>query len=232
MDALKPARLVWDEEGQPFCPEFSDYYFSKQGGLEESRHVFLEGNALLKRWANKERFVIGEWGFGTGLNLLAVWELFSTCKAPPKELVFVSFEGFPLTGDDLARAHTSWQSLAPYASVLQKAYPPLVGGVHEMHFGALHVKLIFDEAARALPLFPKGVDAWFLDGFAPSKNSTMWEENLFEEMAKNSNSDATFATFTAASAVRKRLEEAGFTVQKAPGYGKKREMSVGMFRGC
>ncbi|MBE0495947.1 MAG: tRNA (5-methylaminomethyl-2-thiouridine)(34)-methyltransferase MnmD [Campylobacterales bacterium] len=228
---LTPATLVWDEEGQPFCPEFGDYYFSKHGGLDESRYVFLEGNALLERWANQERFVIGEWGFGTGLNLLAVWELFSTCEAPPKELLFVSFEGSPLCKEDMAQAHALWPSLAPYAAWLQEAYPPLVQGAHELRFGSLHVRLIFDHARRALPLFPTNVDAWFLDGFAPSKNAEMWEESLFKHLATCSNQGATFATFTAASKVRKGLEAVGFKVRKISGFGKKREMSVGEW-GC
>ena len=73
------------------------------------------------------------------------------------------------------------------------------------------------------------VDAWFLDGFSPSKNLDMWQSALFEQMAKLSNKNTTFATFTSAGAVRRGLIAAGFAVNKKVGFGKKREMLLGNF---
>ena len=51
--------------------QFDDIYFSPENGLEETRHVFLNGNNLPELWNNKSHFVIAETGFGTGLNFLA-----------------------------------------------------------------------------------------------------------------------------------------------------------------
>jgi tRNA 5-methylaminomethyl-2-thiouridine biosynthesis bifunctional protein len=73
------------------------------------------------------------------------------------------------------------------------------------------------------------VDAWFLDGFSPAKNPEMWQSELFEQMAKLSNENTTFATFTSAGAVRRGLIAAGFAANKKIGFGKKREMLLGYF---
>jgi tRNA 5-methylaminomethyl-2-thiouridine biosynthesis bifunctional protein len=75
------------------------------------------------------------------------------------------------------------------------------------------------------------VNAWLLDGFAPSKNPDMWQYETLNHMARISRGGTTFATFTSASAVRKTLEKVGFRVKKHSGFGKKREMLAGYFGG-
>ena len=37
--------LDW-KDGQPFSNRYGDVYFSADSGLEETRHVFLQGNRL------------------------------------------------------------------------------------------------------------------------------------------------------------------------------------------
>ena len=64
----------------------------------------------------------------------------------------------------------------------------------------------------------------FLDGFAPSKNPEMWNDDLYNLIFRFTKPNGTFATFTAASAVRKGLESAGFNVTKRKGFGKKTRM--------
>lgn len=221
--------LVWDSVGRPFSSTFNDIYFSQAGGLEESRYVFLEGNSLPDAWEGKETFVIGELGFGTGLNLLAVWEMLLTCKAPPTKLCYVSLEAYPLKREDIVRAHQAHPSLLPLAKRLCGAYPDAFKTLHALQFESLHVTLVFEEAKRALAHFPEHVDAWFLDGFAPSKNPEMWEEELLSAVATRSHAGTTLATFTAASHVRRTLTQLGFSVEKRKGFGTKREMSIGRY---
>ncbi|MDX7019452.1 MnmC family methyltransferase, partial [Klebsiella aerogenes] len=57
------------------------------------------------------------------------------------------------------------------------------------------------------------VDAWFLDGFAPSKNPQMWSETLFQAMADSMRENGTFATFTAAGIVKRGLQHVGFEIK-------------------
>ena len=56
----------------------------------------------------------------------------------------------------------------------------------------------------------------------------MWTDSLFKKIAESCKNGATIATFTAAGFVRRGLIAAGFTINKRKGYGKKREMLVGL----
>ena len=67
------------------------------------------------------------------------------------------------------------------------------------------------------------VDIWFLDGFTPVRNESMWSNQVLDCVAQLSTPGAMVATFTAAGRVRKRLADLGFTVTKRAGFGKKRE---------
>src|SRR5690606_21956842 len=76
-----------------------------------------------------------------------------------------------------------------------------------------------------------GVDAWFLDGFAPGKNPQMWSAELFKVIGRLSRSGTTAATFSAAGVVKQGLRNAGFNVRKVAGFGRKREMVSAIFIG-
>ena len=69
MTAPDQTPLDWRDGTVPVSTRFDDPYFSLQGGLEETRHVFLAGNGLPGRF--RDGFHIAELGFGTGLNMLA-----------------------------------------------------------------------------------------------------------------------------------------------------------------
>ncbi len=71
------------------------------------------------------------------------------------------------------------------------------------------------------------VDAWYLDGFSPNKNPAMWEPKLLQQIARLSRPGATFATFSVAGSLRRGLQNAGFSVEKVAGFGRKREMLRG-----
>lgn len=234
------AKLDWNDAGTPVSDQFDDVYFSNVNGLEETRYVFLQQNHLPERWHSfdQRRFVIGETGFGTGLNFLATWQWFEQFRADNpdstlRELHFTSFEKFPLSKDDLIKAHQSWPELARYAEQLQNNYPLALPGCHRLVLagGAVTLDLWFGDIKDCLPQVPVNtsgcVDAWFLDGFAPSKNPEMWNQALFNGMARLAKQDCTCATFTAAGFVRRGLIEAGFDMKKAKGFGTKRDMLTG-----
>ncbi|WP_207062462.1 bifunctional tRNA (5-methylaminomethyl-2-thiouridine)(34)-methyltransferase MnmD/FAD-dependent 5-carboxymethylaminomethyl-2-thiouridine(34) oxidoreductase MnmC [Motiliproteus sp. SC1-56] len=229
---LEPATINWDPEGQPLANAYQDVYFSRSNGLAETRYVFLEHNHLPTRWhtlPEGARFCIAETGFGTGLNFLATWQAW-TENAPAKaRLHFISVEKHPLSAKDLGRALALWPELEPQARALLAQYPPPCQGFHQLAFdaGRIQLTLLYGEAAECFAQLDGRVDAWFLDGFAPAKNPAMWSAPLFEQIARLSSDNATFSTFTAAGAVRRGLQAAGFTVEKVPGFGHKREMLRG-----
>lgn len=217
----------------PRSTEFDDIYFSPDDGPAETEHVFLRGNNLPAAWDGRARFTIAELGFGTGLNFLLAARIFTETAPAGAMLDYVAVEKFPLTPPAIDSA------LRPFAARLGAGlldrylenYPPRIPGVHRIQIGAVHLTLIFDDIMKALPqaVIPRGVDCWFLDGFAPAKNPDMWSTDVFMQMARLSAAGATLATFTVAGAVRRGLAEAGFTVEKTRGFGRKREMLTGRF---
>ncbi|MCE0814055.1 bifunctional tRNA (5-methylaminomethyl-2-thiouridine)(34)-methyltransferase MnmD/FAD-dependent 5-carboxymethylaminomethyl-2-thiouridine(34) oxidoreductase MnmC [Buttiauxella sp. W03-F01] len=238
---IQSANLDFNEEGTPVSREFDDVYFSNDNGLEETRYVFLGGNRLNERFATHERslFVVGESGFGTGLNFLTLWQAFEDfCKNQPqatlKRLHFISFEKFPLTVKDLHAAHAHWPELAEFAQQLQQQWPLPIAGCHRILLaeGRITLDLWFGDINELIPQLDdtlnNQVDAWFLDGFAPSKNPDMWTPQLFNAMAKLARTGSTLATFTCAGFVRRGLIDAGFSMTKTKGFGRKREMLVGV----
>ncbi|UKA07014.1 bifunctional tRNA (5-methylaminomethyl-2-thiouridine)(34)-methyltransferase MnmD/FAD-dependent 5-carboxymethylaminomethyl-2-thiouridine(34) oxidoreductase MnmC [Photobacterium damselae subsp. damselae] len=237
---IENAVLDWNELGTPVSNDFDDVYFSNANGLEETRYVFLQQNGLPDRWNafSRRRFVVAETGFGTGLNFLALWQQFKAFRAENpdatvKELHFISFEKFPVTLDDLKKAHLSWPELSDLAEQLHAHYPPAVADCHRiiLEDGLITLDLWFGDIQDCMPQVWTGdegiVDAWFLDGFAPSKNLAMWNLDVYKGMRNLARSGCTLATFTAAGFVRRELIEAGFEMKKAKGFGHKREMLTG-----
>ncbi|MBY5993762.1 bifunctional tRNA (5-methylaminomethyl-2-thiouridine)(34)-methyltransferase MnmD/FAD-dependent 5-carboxymethylaminomethyl-2-thiouridine(34) oxidoreductase MnmC [Ferrimonas balearica] len=244
MTPLESASIDWSDPAAPVSAQFDDVYFSKHDGAAETDYVFLQHNRLPARWLDHPRshFAVAETGFGTGLNLLVLWQRFNEFRQQHPEarcqcLHFVSFEKYPLSVTDLARAHQQWPQFDALARALRDAYPPATPGCHRLVLaeGAVIVDLWFGDVLTQLPALdagPNGVmDAWFLDGFAPSKNPDMWQPALFAQMARLSRPGATLATFTAAGLVRRGLKEVGFIIEKVPGFGRKREMVRGQFPG-
>ncbi len=236
--SLHHARLDWNEAGTPVSSEFGDVYFSNDNGLSETRYVFLQQNRLPARFSHHDSdiFVIGETGFGTGLNFLATMAAFLE-QAPQtgngSRLHFISFEKYPLTQADLRKALAAWPELAHLSQDLIAQWPLPVSGCHRLIFagGRIRLDLWLGDIKEMLPQVPHPatglVDAWYLDGFSPAKNPDMWTQELFDGLARLARPQATIATFTCAGFVRRGLIAAGFAMQKVKGHGSKREMLAG-----
>ncbi|MDI5890235.1 bifunctional tRNA (5-methylaminomethyl-2-thiouridine)(34)-methyltransferase MnmD/FAD-dependent 5-carboxymethylaminomethyl-2-thiouridine(34) oxidoreductase MnmC [Halomonas rhizosphaerae] len=235
LSGLESARLEWHREDggeeAPHSTTFEDVYFSRHDGRAETEHVFIAANRLPERfagWQEARPFVIGETGFGTGLNMLCAWACFDAHAPPAARLHLVSTEKFPLRRDDLARALSAWPDLADRAARLVAQWPEAVAGVHRLWLDArVTLDLHLGDTLERLALLDGRVDAWFLDGFAPAKNPEMWRPELFAAMAARSRPGATLATFTCAGVVKRGLAAAGFRWRKVPGFGRKREMLAG-----
>ncbi|MCV4342416.1 bifunctional tRNA (5-methylaminomethyl-2-thiouridine)(34)-methyltransferase MnmD/FAD-dependent 5-carboxymethylaminomethyl-2-thiouridine(34) oxidoreductase MnmC [Pseudomonas capsici] len=236
MTITRHAQIDWDEQGNPHSRAFSDVYFSTESGLEETRHVFLVQNDLRQRFTTLpagERLVIGETGFGTGLNFLCAWQLFEECAPPEARLHFVSVEKFPLKCEDLQRALTLWPELAAFAEPLLDQYIAVHEGFQRLVFdeGRVTLTLLIGDALHMLPQLDGQIDAWFLDGFAPARNPEMWTPELFAELARLSAPEASIGTFTSTGWVRRALNAAGFKMKRVPGIGHKWEVLRGRFIG-
>jgi len=230
---LEPARLTFDAAGTPRADGYDDVYHSADGGPGQSRHVFLEGNGLPRRWRGRRSFTIVETGFGLGLNFLATWEALRADAYAPRCLHYVSVEQHPLSRADLSNVHARWPQFAPIAAELHRQWPPLVRGFHRLAFdgGRISLTLLFGDAAELLTELDARADALFLDGFSPEKNPQMWSEPVLRDLARLCAPGTTAATWTVAGLVRERLIQAGFRIDKRPGYGRKREMLSAEFAG-
>ncbi|MCG5264068.1 FAD-dependent 5-carboxymethylaminomethyl-2-thiouridine(34) oxidoreductase MnmC [Acinetobacter pittii] len=232
---IQTAELDWefvDGIEIPISKQFGDVYFSKDNGLLETRHVFLNGNDLSERLANLkdfEYFSVGETGFGTGLNILALWQLWQQVRPDNQShLHAISVEKFPLSKADLIRALNVWDELKPLAEQLIEQYPLPIAGCHRLTFPKerFSIDLWLGDAQEIFPSMAKtkAVNAWFLDGFAPSCNPDMWEQNVLNNIVRLSSYGTTFASFSVAGILKRGLKAHGIDISRPRGFGHKREM--------
>jgi tRNA 5-methylaminomethyl-2-thiouridine biosynthesis bifunctional protein len=234
---ISPAEIEFRDGGIPFSNAFGDIYFSPEGGLAETQHVFIEGNSLRERWGasnfRDSDFVVGETGFGTGLNFLVALSEWRTSGAPLRgnRFTFLTCELHPLKKADLEKAHAFFPELKEFSDKLSQRYPTLAPGLHWVHFPEWNADLglFLGDSGEFFEQVQGSVDAWFLDGFAPSKNPEMWGERLALGLARLSHAETTLATFSVSAVVKNPLRTAGFVLEKRKGFGRKREMLTGRF---
>ncbi|WP_078125357.1 bifunctional tRNA (5-methylaminomethyl-2-thiouridine)(34)-methyltransferase MnmD/FAD-dependent 5-carboxymethylaminomethyl-2-thiouridine(34) oxidoreductase MnmC [Leptospira alexanderi] len=225
--------LSWKNNHTPVSDRFDDIYFSPENGLEETKHVFIGGNDLPNRWRNsniQNSFCILELGFGTGLNFFTTWKEYLEHKNRFR-LHFISVEKFPLSREEISKAISAFSELEEIKEEFLYSYQNLIPGMNYFRFleGKIRLTLFLGNVADALCEISGKVDAIFLDGFAPSKNPEMWEESVLENLKNVSKPGTTFSTFTVARTVRDSLSSAGFTLEKCPGFGRKKEMLTGKY---
>jgi tRNA 5-methylaminomethyl-2-thiouridine biosynthesis bifunctional protein len=232
VEALRPARLEFADDGIPYSSTYGDIYHSPHGGPAQARHVFLGGNNLPQRWQGRQRFVILETGFGLGLNFLATWQAWRNDIQRSRRLHFVSIEKHPFTVADLATAQQAWPEFAELATRLQQQWPVLTPGMHRLYFedDQVVLTLLFGDATTQLGSIDASVDAFYLDGFSPAKNPELWTPQLCRGLARMAAPAATLATWSVAGEVRAALTAAEFDLQKRPGFAGKWQMLTGRSR--
>ena len=215
------AEVIWLDGDVPASARFDDPYFSRHGGLAETRHVFLAGNGLPGRF--RPGFHVAELGFGTGLNMLALWRAWQEAGCSGT-LHYTGFEAYPMQAADIARALTAFPEVSAQAAPFLEHW---AAGARRITLPRLHAEVVIGDAGETLPAWAGRVDAWFLDGFAPARNPGLWSEALMQAVADHTSPGGTFATYTAAGHVRRALQAAGFGVERVAGFGRKRHMTIG-----
>jgi len=221
---LTPADLEFTEEG-PRSPRYNDRYYGRIGALEQARTVFLQGCEIVTSWHKQECFCILETGFGLGMNFLASWDAWKADPDRPDRLHFISIECHPIALLQLAQAHRDEPSIAELSRQLRMHLPPAMPGLYRLEFeqGQICLTLVYGQDQVALQSITAEVDAVFLDGFAPDQNPALWSQEVMHLLAQRCKPNAQLSTWCAAAEVRRRLEHAGFEVQRGPGIGSKRE---------
>ena len=221
------AQVEIDSSGTPVSTQFDDVYFSRTSGVDETIYVFIEGNNLHQRLLQQDvTFVVGETGFGTGLNALVLFEYLSKHNIVTP-VHFVSTEKFPIEKNVLEMLLQPFKEHLRGIESFLEQYETLLAGGRIYLNECFSISVLLGDAATSLQAYPNKMDAWFLDGFSPSKNTEMWKSELFEAMASCSKQGTTFATFTAAKIVKDGLVAAGFSYEKRKGFAFKRHMLFG-----
>jgi len=233
LSEIQNAEIEWLDDGTPFSRQFNDIYFSSQGGLAESAHVFINGNNLTTRWQERRNsttsFFIAELGFGTGLNFLLCWQLLEKLSIENLQLHYLAFEKHPLSMEDLRKAHALWPELEKYSSQFLEMAIDHTAGLHRLCLSPeVTLDLYYGDALEGMSeLFPDcaaTVDCWFMDGFAPAKNPDLWNESIARRMWHQSRHGTTVSTYSVAGQLRRNLQDVGFRLDRAPGFGSKRDM--------
>jgi tRNA U34 5-methylaminomethyl-2-thiouridine-forming methyltransferase MnmC len=200
-----------------FVRELGEHYHSTFGAVRESMHIFI--GAGLKK-CGKGVLNLFEVGFGTGLNAyLTVLETLTTHQT----IRYFTVEKYPLSSD-------VWSTLN-YPTTVPNGNPQLFRVIQEAIWNA-EVKItdnfsilklsadLKDVDYSALPLF----DLIYFDAFSPQKQPELWETSIFVQLANHCLPTAKLVTYCVKGAVRRSLNEAGFSCERILGPPGKREI--------
>ncbi|WP_039974003.1 tRNA (5-methylaminomethyl-2-thiouridine)(34)-methyltransferase MnmD [Rhizobium sp. AP16] len=221
--------LEWRDGDMPYSTAFGDHFYCQTDGRLECGHVFLDGNGLPARWNGQQNFLIGELGFGTGLNFCETWRQWKQHGEPNSQLHFMSFELYPMRAEEIDRALARWPEIDAERQALVAAWPEEPRGTVTLTLDACtRLSVVCGPAMDGVSQAKASFDAWYLDGFAPSRNADMWSPELMQLLYEKSAPGGTFATYAAAGFVRRNLQTAGFAVERRKGFAGKREMLCGI----
>jgi tRNA U34 5-methylaminomethyl-2-thiouridine-forming methyltransferase MnmC len=221
--------VEWRDGDMPYSAAFGDHFYCQTDGRLECGHVFLAGNGLPERWTGRQDFTIGELGFGTGLNFSETWRQWKQRREAGSRLHFISFELYPMRREQISRALAHWPEIDAERLALAAAWPEMPEGTVSLALDAqTRLSVVCGPAIEGVAASAPGFDAWYLDGFAPSRNGDMWSEELMRLVFERTAPRGTFATYAAAGFVRRNLAGAGFTVERRKGFAGKREMLCGV----
>ena len=228
MLTVQTPQLNFNSDGIPCSKLFDDPYFSLVNPVEESKTVFLKSTDIPIRWKNSH-FTIAELGFGFGINFITTANAWIQQHDSTYQLHYLSFEKYPVQPKDLTKCFQELRLTSTLTDKLITQYPLPIQGFHRILFREHNISLtlIFGDAIDSLKGCDFKADAWYLDGFSPNKNKALWTDNIAKEIFKLTKLDGTFSTYSAASKVRESFTNAGFSITKKPGFGKKREMLIG-----
>ena len=231
---LKSPKLQWLNSKTPFSKEYEDRYYSEDNPVEECKYVYLNSNGLPKRWitSTEKRFIIAEIGFGLGLNFILSANS-HTDHEINKQLHYIAFEKSPPTKKQVDKFFKSFPELQKYSRVLRNKLPKQISGCHRIQFSEdITLDLHYGDVQQEISNFYASdfkVSAWFVDGFSPKTNPSIWNDLVCRKISEFSDNGTTLSSYSAAGSFRRNLKTNGFEVIKASGFGRKRHMTVAKF---
>ena len=204
------------------------------GDIDECEHVFIDGNNLKNRFRDlspNSNFSIGEIGFGIGLNFLITCKAWLKYTEHNQVLEFYSFDKYIFELEDFNEFISSSSELKEYSEQLIKYYPKNIKGIQKISLfdGRISLNLIIGDISDTQEYIKSMtyIDAWFLDGFSPSKNPDLWSKELINSIGNTSYESSTISTYTSSGLVKRNLIDSGFAVRRTKGFAGKRHMLKG-----
>ena len=204
------------------------------GDIDECEHVFIDGNNLNNRFrylSPNSNFSIGEIGFGIGLNFLITCKAWLKYTEHNQVLEFYSFDKYIFALEDFNEFISSSSELKEYSEQLIKYYPKNIKGIQKISLfdGRISLNLIIGDISDTQEYIKSMtyIDAWFLDGFSPSKNPDLWSKELINSIGNTSYESSTISTYTSSGLVKRNLIDSGFAVRRTKGFAGKRHMLKG-----
>ncbi len=237
---ISQARIEWRNQ-TAYSTHFDDFYFSMNDAVEERNYVFIEQNNLLPRWQalnSGDSFSVGELGFGAGINFLLSCKHWLATAPANCTLHYYAAESHPLSLMDFNKVIKLWPTLRQFGDALRETYPQMVEGFHRIQLfdHRVHLCLMLGEAGKMFEALAESseidyalhnknsIQSWFLDGFSPAKNPTIWRQTLLHTVAALSSEETTLSTYSAARCVADNLKNAGFSIERRDGFAKKRQL--------
>jgi tRNA U34 5-methylaminomethyl-2-thiouridine-forming methyltransferase MnmC len=208
-------RITDDGSATLFVPELDEHYHSKNGAVQESKHVFID-SGLMK--INKKNVRLFEFGFGTGLNVLL-----TILNGLGKSIVYHAMELYPI--------HWSVIQKLDYSKFLDlsQEYYTFFERIHKGKWDKevlIRPDFSFKKINASLLHYTLegNYDLIYYDAFSPEVQPELWEGSVFEKLYGSLNSDGLLVTYCAKGEVRRRLQAVGYKVERLPGPPGKREM--------
>ena len=232
----KHQEVVW-KDSLPYSSAYQDRFF-QDDAISEITNIFIEPNQLLERIKHGSRVHIGELGFGFGINFLvtAKFWLENNKNSDSLNLEYLAIDEALPTKAQILKIINNFPELKEVSNIFLNSYDPSHNDSQRIYFPSLKIRLTLIQndvesgLKNLLGLANNQIDAWYLDGFDPSKNKSMWSNSIFQYIKFLSANNATFGTFTSAGFVRRGLKKFGFEVDKVKGFGRKRHKLIGRIR--
>ena len=236
----KNVRIIKTGDGSDtlYLIDLDETYHSLGGAYNETRHVFIRHGLyrVMKTFSREiegiksgevSPWIILDIGFGTGLNTALTIEQMIQHNFP---IIVLAIEPHPL----------------PLFLVKKLNYQKFLGSevrnlwlqLHEMDWDRMHrvgknidfMKLRisleqFDLAKLGIAVEKSYLTLIYHDGFAPSKQQSIWREENFNLLATLSRKNSGLVSYSASRLFRNNAQKGGWQCKSLPGAMGKREMT-------
>ncbi len=200
-------------------PQWNEQYHSKHGAIQEALHVFIKHGLqyVCNPNLNKPLSIL-EIGFGTGLNALLTY--ISSKEIDNLSIDYTGLEAYPVAMEEIDNLNFSEQ-----LNMDNKVYTKLHSSAWEQRekisdtFYLTKKNIRFEDFQES-----EKFHLIYFDAFGPRVQPELWEKPIFQQMYLALKPNGVLVTYSAKGAVRRTMQEVGFTVERLPGPPGKREM--------